>query len=291
MRPGAAPTLVALLLAPGCGSDPVASDDAVVVPEPVQCEDGPGYRDETVTPGHLGGVQAVVLDVDGAPVEEGLLVQVCGVNVGTNLCVNGEVGADGAVSVSTDYDFPKPAFKYGDGLLFGKLSLLIEVPSDRADLGTVHLPRLPESGAPVRAGATAESGGARLTLAAGTEVEVDRLVYRTPEAQEFRAARLPIELVTPELDRGAGLELLYTLAPIDMAFCPAATLALPNAKDWAPGTAVEFLLQGLDIDQQPWAPYGEWAVIATGEVDETGQHLFTTDGGVRLLGSIGVRRR
>jgi hypothetical protein len=291
MRPGALPGLVALLLTTACGSDPVASNDAGVTPQPVECDDGPGYRDETVTPGHLGGVEAVVLDTDGAPVDEGLLVQVCGVSVGTNLCVNGEVGTNGVVSVPTDFDFPKPAFKYGDGLRFGKLAILVSVPSDGVDLGTVHLPRLPAAGAPVRAGATAESGGARLTLEAGTQIEIDRLVYRTPADQEFRAAALPIELVTPELDGGAGLELLHALAPVDMAFCPAATLELPNSAGWEAGTGVEFLLQGLDIDRQPWAPYGEWAVVATGEVDATGERLVTTDGGLRLLGSIGVRRR
>jgi hypothetical protein len=297
MRPGALPALVVLLLATGCGSDPVKGDDAGVTPdpdagvEPVECDDGPGYRDETVMPGHLGGVRALVLDADGGPVDEGVLVQVCGVNVGTNLCVNDEVDADGSVNVPTDYDFPKPAFKYGDGLRFGKLAILIDVPSDGADLGSVHVPRLPVTGAEVRAGATAESSGARLTLAADTVVEVDRLVYRTEDDQAFRAAALPIELVSPKLDGGAGLELLYTLAPIDMTFCPAATLELPNTEGWAAGTAVEFLLQGLDIDQQPWAPYGEWAVVATGAVDESGEYLVTTEGGVRLLGSIGVRRR
>jgi hypothetical protein len=297
MRPGAVHALLVPLLAMGCGSDPVKGDDAGVTPdpdagvEPVKCDDGPGYRDETVTPGHLGGVEALVLDTDGGPVDEGLLVQVCGVNVGTNLCVNDAVGADGAVNVPTNYDFPKPAFKYGDGLRFGKLAILIDVPSGATDLGTVHLPRLPATGSEVRAGATAESSGARLTLAAGTVVEVDRLVYRTEDDQAFRAAALPIELVSPKLDGGAGLELLYALAPIDMTFCPAATLELPNTTGWEPGTAVEFLLQGLDIDQQPWAPYGEWAVVATGEVSEDGEYLVTTDGGVRLLGSIGVRRR
>jgi hypothetical protein len=296
MRPGAVPVLALLSLA--CGSDPVTGDDAGVtpdpdagvMPEPVECDDGPGYRDETVTPGHVGGVRAVVLDTDGGPVDEGILVQVCGVNVGTNLCVNDKVDANGAVNVPTNFEFPKPAFKYGDGLRFGKLAILIDVPSDAADLGTLHLPRLPETGTPVRAGATVESGGARLTLAAGTVVEVDRLVYRTEDDQAFRAAPLPVDLVSPELDGGAGLELLYTLAPVDMAFCPAATLELPNTAGWEAGTAVEFLLQGLDIDRQPWAPYGEWAVVATGEVDESGEHLITTEGGVRLLGSIGVRR-
>lgn len=283
---------VALLVVCGCGSDPVKdSADAGTTPEPVECDDGPGYRDESVAVGHLGSVQAVVLDTDGAPVDEGLLVQVCGVNVGPNLCVNGEVGANGAVRVPTDYDFPKPAFKYGDGLVFGKLGMLVSVPSDGIDLGTVHLPRLPAVGAPVSAGATAESGGARLTLLAGTEVEVDKLVYRTAEDQAFRAAALPLELVRPELDAGAGLELVYTLAPLDMTFCPHATLELPNTAGWEAGTPVEFLLQGLEIDRQPWAPYGEWAVIATGEVSEDGASVVTTDGGIPLLGSIGVRRR
>jgi hypothetical protein len=290
MRPAVFAALT-LVLACGCGSDPEKDDDACVTSAPAECDDGPGYRDETVVPGHLGGVEAVVLDETGTPVDEGLLVQVCGVNVGANLCVNGEVGPGGAVNVATDFDFPKPAFKYGDGLAFGKLALLIDVPSDGADLGTVHLPRLPATGAPVRACATAESGGARLTLLPGTEVEVDLLTYRTPEDQAFRAAALPIDLVTPELDRGAGIELLYALAPIDMTFCPAAKLELPNTAGWEAGTPVEFLLQGLDIDQQPWAPYGEWAVIATGEVDASGEHVVTTDGGVRILGSIGVRRQ
>jgi hypothetical protein len=299
MRPGAVPALVVLLLAGGCGSDPATGDDAGVTPDPdagvmpppMECDDGPGYRDETVMPGHLGSVQAMVLDTDGAPVDQGILVQVCGVNVGSNLCINDAIGPNGAVSVPTDVEFPKPAFKYGDGLLFGKLAILIDVPSDGVDLGTLHLPRLPVTGAEMRAGATAESGGARLTLAADTFVEVDRLVYRTADEQAFRAAALPIDLVSPELDGGAGLELLYTLAPIDTTFCPAATLELPNTAGWEAGTAVEFLLQGLDIDQQPWAPYGEWAVVATGEVDESGENLITTEGGVRLLGSIGVRRK
>lgn len=110
MRP-AALVVPALLLAYGCGSDPVEATGAGTTPEPVECEDGPGYRDESIVPGHLGGVAAVLLDTDGAPVDEGVLVQVCGVNVGANLCVNGKVGVSGAVSVPTDYDFPKPGLR------------------------------------------------------------------------------------------------------------------------------------------------------------------------------------
>jgi hypothetical protein len=286
----AAPLALFAFVAVGCGSDPVGGDP-VEVPEPVTCEVGPGYRDETVTPIHVGAVSALVLDTDGAPVDEGLLVQVCGVNVGANLCVYGEVGANGEVTVPTDFEFPKPAFKVGDGLRFGKLGRLLDEASNGVDLGTVHLPRLPADGAPLRVGATAESGGARLGVAANARIEFDLLEYRTPEDQAFRAAALPVDLVPPEVDAGADLELLYTLAPLATTFCPAATLELPNDAGWEPGTPVEFLLQGLDIDQQPWAPYGEWAVVATGEVSADGEFVATTDRGIALLGSIGVRRR
>jgi hypothetical protein len=83
---------------------------------------------------------------------------------------------------------------------------------------------------------------------------------------------------------------VFTLAPLDMTLCPAAGIELPNSAGWDPGTAVEFLLQGLDIDRQPWAPYGEWAVFATGEVDETGERIVTTEGGLPVVSNVGVRR-
>jgi hypothetical protein len=93
------------------------------------------------------------------------------------------------------------------------------------------------------------------------------------------------------LDRGTGLELVFTLAPLDMTFCPGAELQLPNTPGWAPGTEVELLLQGLDIDRQPWAPYGEWAVFATGEVEAEGERIVTTEGTLPILSNVGVRRK
>jgi hypothetical protein len=284
------PPTTLLVALTACGSDPVKSSETTE-PEPVVCEEGPGYLDETITAQHVGPVRAVIFDTESSPVDEGLLVQVCGVNVGSNICVNGEVTAAGRVEVATDNDIPKPAFKYGDGLAYGKLALLLPDPSDDVDFETLYLPRLPALGAALGAGQTSESGGVRIVVQPGTAIHVDPLFYRTPEEQAFRAAELSPELFPPGLDRGTGLELVFTLAPLDMTFCPGAELQLPNTPGWAPGTEVELLLQGLDIDRQPWAPYGEWAVFATGEVEAEGERIVTTEGTLPILSNVGVRRK
>jgi len=287
-RVGALPSLCLLGLA-GCGSDPV--DAPAEEPAPAVCDEGPGYLDDTVMPQHVGPVSAELLDTTGTPAREGLLVQVCGVNVGPNVCVNGDVRAGGLTSVPTDHDIPKPAFKYGDGLVYGKVALLLPEPSDNVELDTLHVPLLPEVGTPMRGGASAESGGVRLIVESGTTIEFDLLLYRTPEDQAFRAAELPADQFPELLDQGAGLELVFTLAPLDTKLCPAAGLEVPNSAGWAPGTEVDFLLQGLDIDRQPWAPYGEWAVFADGVVDDGGERIITTDGGLPVVSNVGVRRK
>jgi hypothetical protein len=140
-------------------------------------------------------------------------------------------------------------------------------------------------------GGRAESSGVVLELAAGTLVELDPLFYRTPEEQAFRAVELPAARIPAGVDHGRELEQLFLLAPLDMSFCPAAQLELPNTLAWAPGTAVELLVQGFDIDQQPYAPYGDWAVVAEGVVDAKGERIVTTSGGVSLLSNVGVRRK
>jgi hypothetical protein len=53
---------------------------------------------------------------------------------------------------------------------------------------------------------------------------------------------------------------------------------------------IEFLLHGLDLGER-FAPYAGWAVIGSGEVDESGERLVMLEGGMRTLGSVGVRRR
>jgi len=116
--------------------------------------------------------------------------------------------------------------------------------------------------------------------------------YDTEDGQAFRAVEFPIDRVPAEVDHGHALELVFALAPLGATLCPPARLELPNSAGWAPGTAVEFLLEGFGVtDLQFWAPYADWAVFATGEVDASGEKLVTLSDGLPLISNVGVRRR
>jgi hypothetical protein len=278
----------------GCGSDPATTPDApgdAEVDPAIECEEGPGYADADVQARYVGPVRARIVDLEGEAPSVDILTQVCGVNFGTNVCIFGSVEADGSVRVPTDHEIPKPAFKYGDGLVYGKLALLLPEPSDALDLGTLVLPKLPAQGTPVVAGQRTESGGVVLELAPRTDIDIDPLIYRTPEEQAFRATEFPVARLPAGVTHGRELEQLFLLAPLDMTFCPPAKIELPNTQAWPSGTEVELLVQGFDIDEQPYAPYGDWAVIGEGVVDASGERIVTTRGGLSLVSNLGVRRK
>ncbi len=283
---------VALLLV-ACSSDPVGTEGAAGSPsddggsggEPsVECDDGPGYAEDS-EPRAIDSVGATVLDETGAPYADSL-VQVCGLDI----CINGYTDEDGVTSVSATEPITQAAFKYGDGLGFGKFALPLEPSETVFDLGVVRTVRLPETGAAIVAGESSTSNDVTLALPANASVEFDLLVYRTDEQQAFRAAELELASAPARLLGDSGVELVFALAPLDTEFCPAATLELPNSGGWDAGTPVEFLLHGLDLGER-FAPYAGWAVIGSGEVDASGERLVMLEGGMRTLGSVGVRRR
>jgi hypothetical protein len=277
-----------------CGSDPISGDGAAGSPSSgeggsggdtsVECDDGPGYA-RNPEPAPIENVEATVLDETGAPYADSL-VQVCGLDI----CVNGFTDENGMTSVSATEPITQAAFKYGDGLGVGKFALPLEPSETVFDLGVVRTVRLPESREPIRAGSTSTSDEVSLTLPANASVEFDLLVYREEEQQAFRAAELDLTSAPDRLLGDSGVELAFALAPLDTEFCPAATLELPNRDGWEPGTEIEFLLHGLDLGER-FAPYAGWAVIGRGEVDESGERLVMLEGGMRTLGSVGVRRR
>jgi hypothetical protein len=275
----------------GCGSDPVSSPPPGKQPAKATCEDPPGYADPTLPALDVGEVSATVLTPDGAPAV-GALFEVCGINVCTSPRFT---DADGSGAVFVEEPTQKPALKFGDALEFGELALLFDpTPGGQSDLGTVYTTVLPAEGVPIAPGAPAESAGVTLTLAANGTIEIDEATYQTEKSRQFRAAELPGEGLTPLLDHGAGLEHVFTLAPLGARLCPPAALSLPNAEGWAPGTAVEFLVQGFDVGDepgnQPFAPYGEWQTFATGSVSTDGSTLVVTDGGLPVISNVGVRR-
>lgn len=250
----------------------------------VECDEGPGYAINP-EPSLIESVGATVLDDAGEPYAN-LLVQVCGID----RCTNGYTDEAGVTSVSPGEPIMQAAFKYGDGLGFGKFAIPLGASETVFELGVVRTVRLPQTGAPIAAGKTSASGGVNITVPANGSFEFDLLVYRDAAEQAFRAAELSLADAPEGLLGDSGVELVFALAPVDTEFCPAATLDFPNRGGWDPGTEVEFLLHGLDLSER-FAPYAGWAVIGSGAVDESGERLVMLEGGVRTLSAVGVRRR
>jgi hypothetical protein len=272
---------------PTCSADAGEAGD---VGGPAAC-DAPSYADATLPSVMVGKVTITVHDTNGAPVVD-TPVTVCGIDVCSNL---EHTDSDGVAVVNLRSAVTKPALKFGDGLAYAELAILLDDAAGGANFPDLTLPALPAEGAPISACTTARSNGAELTLAPNATFSLDTLPpYATPDSRAFRAAELPPEQFPEGLEHGARLERIFTLAPLGAVLCPPAALRLPNVAGWEPGTRVEFLVQGfgvgLEDGDQPFAPYAEWQSVATGVVDDDGETLRTTRGGLPVISNVGVRR-
>lgn len=251
----------------------------------VKCEAGPGYRSDA-EPQRVTAVSAQLVDLDDQPL--GLeFVQVCG----TDICIQGKSTESGKVLVSPGQDMTLPAFKFGEGKTSPRFARLLPN-QPNIDFGVVHSVRLPPfgEGAPLVAGKSASAGGLTLTPAASSAIKIDKLTFGEAEEQALRAVQVPIAQATDLIDESLGLELLYAATPTSTQFCPPAALAIENSEGWEPGTAVEVLLHGVEIDEE-WAPYGGWAKVSEAVVSDDGTQIETTEPGLPLLGVLGFRRK
>jgi hypothetical protein len=291
--------LAASVLVVACGSDPLkkpadggtaGTGGAAMCPEGPTgsevCDPGPGYG-ETTTPISVTSVRATMVDENGAPLAD-VMVFICG----TSACsMPAWSDSDGRVSIAYSLPMQKPAFKYGDGIAVGRFEALLAESTEEVDLGTVGTPRLPSPGVCLDAGATLESNGVRLSLAADARVDVKPIAVDYPEADRtFRAAEPPITLAPPSLVSADALDAVFALAPTGAVVCPPATVELPNSPGYAPGTEVDLLVHGTDIEEN-WAAYAGWTRVATGRVDESGERIETIDGGLPIISNVGVRAR
>jgi hypothetical protein len=236
-----------------------------------------------------GAVTAKLVDESGAPAA-GQPVFLCGLDI----CSAPKVtGADGTVTISTDLVMKRPALKLGDALHYAELALPVGAAPTDFTLGGKEVlttgKLLGKPGAVLSAGATATSGDVSLTLAPGTDIGLDGLLYVTPDDQELRAVRIPLDHDAPVFSTAAApsdFALLYGVAPAETLFCPPArvTVTLPqkamtpwNDLGWAPGTPVEFWIMTVDTGQF-WAPYAGWAKASGGTVSADGHSVTTTDG-------------
>jgi len=241
------------------------------------------FEDESLPLISAGQVSVTLHDPSGAPIV-GQPTYVCGAYVCGSPSWTDEEGSGGP---SLDTPAIKPALKVGDSVAYPEVAILIDHPQKGLSFA-VTLPPFPSEGVPLVPGTTSASNGVVLTLADDATFDTTLTVNGTLDP--FRAVELPANRLPDGLDHGAGLERVFALEPLSTVLCPPAGLSLPNSAGWAPGTAVEFLVQGLGAVEQPFAPYGEWQSIGTGAVDDAGDNLVLTSGGLPVIFNVGVRR-
>ncbi len=307
-----APLLAAAILAPACGTEddlappaesptdteaeesesgPTAEATEQTDPEvdetpPPRCE-VPEFEDDSpdVT---FEELTAAVVDENGDGIS-GVLAQACGMNV----CLVGWTDDTGYVLNRPDEPetIRRAAFKYGDGLVYAQFAYLLpeQAVHELGEQPTQTLPNV-SGGDAFEPGTSVTSSGVTLNLAANSEVSIDRLTFPEESQHRFVAARMsedtwPSAVTSHDLNLG----MLFVLGPLKTEFCPAAKLSVPNAAGWDPGERVEFLLHITDVGNH-WGVYGEWAVVATGQVSSDGDEITTDDSsGIPQLGAIGLR--
>lgn len=240
--------------------------------------------DQSYEPVPFEKLTATVVDETGDPVSK-LLTQACGLDV----CLNGETNTKGETTIAGDHDISKLAFKYGDGLYYAQVALLLpeETTHDLGEQRTLRLP-LDEATDYFEPGETSTSSDVQLTLSNDAEVHIDELSYADPSEHRFAAAGVTAEAF-PEAAEDQGFISLWALGPAKTEFCPPAKLTLPNLTELEPETPVELFLLITDVYGR-WGRYGEWTQVATAHVSEDGKHLVTDpDHGIPELGLVGVR--
>jgi hypothetical protein len=290
----AAPLGCVLLLA--CGSDPVngtpapsstmpapSSSGPDMMPPGPTCDE-PDFEDESLPKLSVGQVSVTLHDPSGAAIV-GQPTYVCGAYVCGSPSWTDEEGSGGP---SLNTPAIKPALKVGDSVAYPELAILIDEPQAGMKFPTITLPPFPSEGEQLAPGLASTSNGVVLTLA--DDVTFDTTLTVNGTLDPFRAVELPAGHLPDGLEHGAGLERVFALQPLATVLCPPAGLSLPNSAGWAPGTAVEFLVQGLGAVEQPFAPYGDWQSIGTGAVDPSGDDLVLTSGRLPIIYNVGVRR-
>jgi hypothetical protein len=232
-------------------------------------------------------LDAKLVDPSGAPVMD-VPVYVCG----TNLCTNPVKSAgDGTVHIAPCRTFVAPAFKMFADPAWGSYAARLDGAGPGFALGNVTLVPLPQMGVALdpTGGAPASSNGVTLSLSAGTTLKFD-FEHQDPASQLFRAVQMTAGSLPAGLDQ--GVDVAWSLVPLNTTVKPAASLDVPNPKNWAAGAAVDFLLNGSDASTaKPPAPWGTWGALGTGAVSADGQsiHLSAASGGLPEIGMVGVK--
>jgi hypothetical protein len=255
---------------------------------PIECE-GPGF-DGNETPVPITSVQTTIVDLGTPPMPVAdVLTFLCGIDICSdpqNTNVDGEVVIN---APNPPGEMIQPAFKYGDGLEYGKFA--VALPEAVNVLPSAAIARLPPfaEGQTLAPGTTVTSGDVTLTIPAETSVEIDYLIYDETEKEGFRTTTILDPTAVIAIDQTLNLEIAYAVAPVETLFCPAVMVTVPNTPMWAANADVEFFVHGVDVGRH-WAPYAGWAKMSDGKVSADGTTISTSpEGGMSILSVFGIR--
>jgi len=229
-------------------------------------------------------VDADVVNESGDPAA-GFFAQVCAANI----CKNAKADEQGHLHIVVCKNMVNPAFKIPGKSKYG--SIAVPVTESIMALGTYKL-------VPLSTGATQlpptldkdttfTSGGAVLTLTAGTEVKINEVDHPDPEDQMFRAAYIPTDGAPGLAESSPNLELFYGLAPTGTKLSKGANLTVPNFNKWPSGAQVQFFVQGMDPAGGVNGPAGQWTQAGDGRVSDDGKTISTSSS-IKYLSLIGV---
>lgn len=289
---------ITCLVALACGTDPAAlpqteeetsgesrqQPDSGTKPIPKHLCQIPTFEDDSEAK-PFESLVATILDEDGEPIPD-LLAQACG----TNICLNAKTNASGRASISETTEIAKLAFKYGDGLHYAHVAILLDEEEQQHDLGELTTLRLPDgdSANGFSPGVSVTSSDATLLLQEDTEVSVDFLSYPDEEDHVFVARQFPDDAL-PKSIAELAFDAVWVFGPQKTKFCPPAKLTLPNTAGLPAGTKLELHLLVTGIEGE-FAPYAEWGRVSAATVNSSGTAIETDDdSGLPELGVVGLR--
>ncbi len=230
-------------------------------------------------------LQAKVLDENGKPLSN-LITTACG-----DGCTFGKTNAEGVSRMEVHRYMSKAALMLHGHSTYASYYVILRSEGD-VDRGTMVLPAMPAEGVTIPEdgiATTLTSGDVSLTLPSGVSVMIDKMELGEVDAQKLRTKFVSLDKAPPFVDPTLNIVALYAFTPFGTEFAPGVGVTVANKTNLGPGIAVEFFVQGTDLDDK-YGPFGQFTKLAEGHVSSDGKTIATDLGqSIPQLTWLGIR--
>jgi hypothetical protein len=258
--------------------------------EPVYDEKGCQAPLGGILPGQVcvRTLKVKVVGEDGKPLVN-LITTACG-----DGCTFGRTNAEGISDMEVRRYMGKAALMLHGRSKYASYYVRLQGLEGDVDKGTMILPLMPTEGVTIPedgAATTLTSGDVKLTLPAGLKVEIDKMELGEVDEQKLRAKAVATDKAPPFVEASLGMAALYAFTPFGTILTPGVGVTVPNGAKLAPGAAVEFFVQGTDLDDK-YGTFGGFTKLAEGHVSADGTTIQTDDGQlIPQLTWLGIRAK